>query len=65
MTIFEKYPQFSKGRLTILQGAISKLYDAGKTAEEIVKLTELPEDLVIDMVAIKEKAIKNQKGTNN
>lgn len=64
MTIFEKYPEISKHHLTMLQGAVSKLYDAGKTAEQIVELTKLPEELVDDMIAIKKKADENRKKMN-
>lgn len=64
MTIFEKYPEIRKGRLTMLQGMVSKLYDAGKTVEQIVKETKLPEKLVNDLIAIKEKAEENRKKMN-
>lgn len=59
MTIFEKYPKMSKGRLTAMMGRISRLYDAGKTAEQIAEEIKQPKELVNDLVAIKEKAEEN------
>lgn len=65
MTIFEKYPNVRKGYLTMLQGMVSKLYDEGKTVEQIVEETKLPWILVNDLVAIKEKAEENRKKMNH
>ena len=61
MTIFEKYPEISKGRLTMLMGRVSRLYDAGKTAEEISEEIRRPLELVNDLIRIKEKAEENRK----
>lgn len=64
MTIFEKYPEMGKVRLTAMLGRVSKLYDAGKTAEQISEEIGQPMHLVSDLVAIKEKAEENRKKMN-
>ena len=61
MTIFEKYPNFSKGRLTALIGRISKLYDEGKIESYIPEEVHLPVEMVKDILTIKKKALENKK----
>lgn len=61
MTIFEKYPEMSKGRLITMLGRVSKLYDSGNTIEQIVKELGQPIGLISDLIAIKEKAEYNQR----
>ena len=61
MTIFEKYPEISKGRLTTMLGRVSRLYDTGKTVENIAEEIKQPLELVNDLIAIKEKADENRK----
>lgn len=61
MTIFEKYPEISKGRLTAMVGRASRLYDDGKTAEQIAKEIRQPLTLVKDLIEIKEKADEKRK----
>lgn len=56
MTIFEKYPEMSRGRLTTMLGRVSRLYDAGKTAEQIAEEIKQPMGLINDLIAIKEKS---------
>lgn len=64
MTIFEKYPEMSRGRLTTMLGRVSRLYDAGKTAEQIAEEIKQPIGLINDLIAIKEKADENRKKIN-
>lgn len=64
MTIFEKYPKMSRGRLTAMLGRVSRLYDVGKTAEQIAKETRQSMELVNDLITIKEKADENRKKMN-
>lgn len=59
MTIFEKYPEMSRGRLTTMLGRVSRLYDVGKTAEQIAEEIKQPMGLINDLIAIKEKADEN------
>ena len=61
MTIFEKYPEMSKGRLITMLGRVSKLYDSGNTIEQIVKELGQPIGLISDLIAIKEKAEYNRR----
>lgn len=65
MTIFEKYPEISKNRLTMLLGRVSRLYDSGKTPEQIADEIRRPIDLVNDLISIKEKAEENRRKMTN
>lgn len=53
MTIFEKYPEISEGRMTLMMGRVSKLYDAGKTAEQIADEIKRPLSMVKDLIDVK------------
>lgn len=53
MTIFEKYPEISEGQLTLMMGRVSKLYDAGKTAEQIADEIKRPLSMVKDLIDVK------------
>lgn len=64
MTIFEKYSEMSRGRLTAMLGKVSRLYDAGKTAEQIAEEIKQPMGLINDLITIKEKADENRKKMN-
>lgn len=60
MTIFEKYNDLSKGKLYVLVGRVSVLYDAGYSEEEIKETLGLTDELVKDLIEIKEEAVKNK-----
>lgn len=61
MTIFEKHPEISKGRMTMLIGRVSKFYDSGYSVEEIADAIGKPIELVLELIDVKKKAEENRK----
>lgn len=60
MTIFEKYNDLSKGKLQMLVGRVSALYDAGYSEEEIKETLGLTDELAKDLIEIKKQAVRNK-----
>lgn len=64
MTIFEKHPEIRKVKLTTMLGRVSRLFDSGKTADQIAKEIRQPIELVNELIEIKKKAEENRQKMN-